>query len=181
MDGIRIVAGQYYDEETGNFYNYYRDYDPTTGRYLQSDPIGLIGGLNTYAYVNNNPINWYDPNGLERRGRNRTPGPHPDTSVCSYYSVACSKYGCGYYCYWAPLICRTADMNPMFKRDPTATTGNLNCVRRCLAREDKKVHDSKPPCEDGCLTDEEVDSYHETCFTECGVNPDVYPGVGIFN
>ena len=43
--------GQYYQAETGLNYNYFRDYDPQTPRFLESDPIALSGGINTYAWV----------------------------------------------------------------------------------------------------------------------------------
>lgn len=55
--------GQYFDKETNLHYNYYRDYDPSIGRYGQSDPIGLAGGLNTYGYGNQSPLMYIDPKG----------------------------------------------------------------------------------------------------------------------
>lgn len=66
--------GQVFDKETNNHYNYYRDYDPQTGRYIQSDPIGLEGGTNTYGYVGGNPLIAIDPFGLSEI-------PNPGSSV----------------------------------------------------------------------------------------------------
>jgi RHS repeat-associated protein len=57
--------GQYSDQETGTYYNYFRDYDPAIGRFPQSDRIGLRGGINTYAYVENDPLGKIDPDGLQ--------------------------------------------------------------------------------------------------------------------
>jgi len=72
--------GQYYDFESGFHYNYHRYYDHITGRYLSADPIGLIGGINQYAYTMNNPVNLMDYFGLmDRRYHDRPvldPGPN---------------------------------------------------------------------------------------------------------
>ena len=56
--------GQYLDAETGLSYNYFRDYDPQIGRYVESDPIGLEAGVNTYAYSLDDPLRRVDPMGL---------------------------------------------------------------------------------------------------------------------
>jgi len=73
-DGTKVnvrlrFAGQYYDSETGLHYNYFRYYDPSTGRYTTSDPIGLRGALNTFAYVGGNPLRYLDLLGLEITGQ----------------------------------------------------------------------------------------------------------------
>ena len=57
--------GQYFDKDTALHYNRYRYYDPSSGRYLRIDPIGLSGGNNRYAYAKLNPIVYIDPLGLK--------------------------------------------------------------------------------------------------------------------
>jgi len=103
--------GQYNDAESGLNYNFFRDYNPAIGRYVEADPIGLAGGVNPFVYVSNNSINWIDPYGLAKIygnwcGPNWTGGhveqytPHPP----GYYSApkdpldsACKTHDICYY------------------------------------------------------------------------------------
>ena len=71
---------KYFDQESGLYYFYYRYYNPSNGRFMNEDPIGLIGGLNIYNFVENDPVNLIDPFGLKRKKfplMPRTPGDPP--------------------------------------------------------------------------------------------------------
>ncbi|MEN8135373.1 MAG: RHS repeat-associated core domain-containing protein, partial [Thermodesulfobacteriota bacterium] len=150
--------GQYYDEETGLHYNWNRYYDPNTGRYITSDPIGLDGGLNLYLYAGANPVNHTDSKGLY------------GTNSCEYYDKRCNETGADYYCKTAPKYCD--DFFPK-KPDPDPSKdddyeGWVRCTRQCL--QDCDADKTKGMCT------EDVDNFwdkvnfdcHVKCYTECG-------------
>jgi RHS repeat-associated protein len=78
-----------YDSESGLHYNYFRDYEAGRGGYIESDPIGLDGGISTYGYVYSSPLRWVDVYGLK--------GPlitSVDT-VCARDPILCAEVGRG--------------------------------------------------------------------------------------
>ncbi|MGJ7902663.1 RHS repeat-associated core domain-containing protein [Lysobacter sp. 1R34A] len=83
LDGVEFVfdmryPGQRYDEASRLNYNYFRDYDPESGRYVRSDPIGLRGGISTYAYADGAPMDSVDFYGLQSKKLPGTPGSTPN-------------------------------------------------------------------------------------------------------
>lgn len=94
--------GQYYDGESGLHYNYFRDFDPQVGRYVESDPIGQLGGLNVYEYAEGNPLLLIDPLGLKTCGSGWSDAVVPDDpgfpfSDCCVKHDKCYDGDCGRY------------------------------------------------------------------------------------
>jgi RHS repeat-associated protein len=103
--------GQYADQEAGLHYNWHRSYDPATGRYLESDPIGLVDGFSTYVYARSSPLNYSDQSGLQSfppipatppRLRDfipdLPPGFRPDDALGSLLLLPCVERECRLRC-----------------------------------------------------------------------------------
>lgn len=77
------LPGQWADEESGLHYNDQRYYDPRLGRYISADPLGAAGGVNRFAYVENNPIGFTDPQGFTLFAFDGTGNDESDTDLIS--------------------------------------------------------------------------------------------------
>lgn len=84
--------GQYADLETNLAYNHWRDHDAAIGRYVESDPVGLSGGLNTYLYVRANPTRYIDPSGLKTCGSGKNEPFVPDNPLFYPFSDCCQNH-----------------------------------------------------------------------------------------
>ncbi|WP_310888845.1 RHS repeat-associated core domain-containing protein, partial [Pseudomonas syringae] len=175
--------GQIYDAQTQLSYNYHRDYNPDTGRYVQSDPIGLGGGLNTFGYVSANPLRWSDPRGLapwDWNGRG-------NTGVCSYYEQrVCETTGdLSDYYKRAEDICKGEDraVNSLLTVGIASAwirgTTNLsesdiyNKIRAELISNDKNFSSNSGP---NGVTGDMIDAYHNDVFRDVGIGPLFYGG-----
>ncbi len=142
-------SGQVYDAETGLYYNVHRHYSPGTGTYTTSDPIELAGGINTYSYVNGNPVNYTDPLGLSpgtdgapSRGiggvlsefwdwydKKSPPIDPPPKSECPDKDCKAIKQQCVNQCF------------PIF--DKGDGNGYLKCIAECLIENGCSSYNSK--------------------------------------
>ncbi|BBA40864.1 hypothetical protein BCCH1_33060 [Burkholderia contaminans] len=132
--------GQQFDDETGLHYNRYRYYDPSSGRFVSKDPIGLAGGLNRWQYAPNS-VNWIDPLGLARFGSGK--GTH--TAQVTVRSAEGSQRHCGVF--------QSGNMTPEekalgFPQNTLATHTEARAVSQVpLAPGDHMIIDGQyPPC-----------------------------------
>jgi RHS repeat-associated protein len=126
-----VFPGQYYDLETGLHYNYFRYYDPATGKYITSDPIGLLGGLNTYAYALDNPVGFDDPLGFA------VPAASAGGSIGGFSGLG--GFGSG-----SSSSLNKAPVNPNQLMEELGLGGDATTDDRTKAKQEKCKH--CPPC-----------------------------------
>lgn len=169
--------------EVGTFYNYYRDYNPSTGRYVESDPIGLRGGMNTYGYVYGSPVLFNDALGLKPWDFNGL----GDTGVCAYYDRMYSQTQCNYYKVGGQ-ICRgqREDVNQIINmglrfswatgRSTLSQAQTLTSIRNSLVNYDKISRSLNNISGCDCNKGDYIDIYHELAFKDAGISPSFYGG-----
>jgi RHS repeat-associated protein len=140
--------GQYADSYGVN-YNYFRDYEAGTGRYLESDPIGLEGGNNTYLYVNGSPVIYFDANGLQ--------------GVCQFLACASKPPH--------NLISFAAGQAAMLPK-PMLPNGNIepNFTQQDMICSDQASPLNWTPAKSCCVA-------HDECYTVYGCNRSSWAGI----
>jgi len=133
------LPGQYFDKEIGRSQNGFREYSSEQGRYMQSDPIGLGAGLNTYAYVDSNPLRITDALGLMGQGnyKGAVSGPMKTTSG---QAADVRVFGCMLGCMRSSIFGNSA---PQVSLEPTLGGGIEICEpkpepKSCPAPKPKK-------------------------------------------
>ena len=138
IDYNKRFPGQYRDDESGLHYNQFRDYEPTLGRYIQSDPIGQSGGLNTYVYTVNNPVLYSDALGLHP---SLLPEMMSGEIPSGGYRMTMGVFGCGIGC--ASFM--NTDTETQLSMEATLGGG----VTVCFSPKDSlRTDDSQPSCDD---------------------------------
>jgi RHS repeat-associated protein len=86
------LPGQYFDQETGLLQNWRRYFNPETGRYHTNDPLGLRNEVNSYAYAQDDPVNFIDPMGLQTCGSGSNEPFVPDNPLGFGFSPCCANH-----------------------------------------------------------------------------------------
>jgi RHS repeat-associated protein len=155
--------GQYLDAETGLHYNYFRDYEPGTGRYVESDPIGLRGGLATFGYALSSPLSWKDQSGgipadpfdahcgVENGCLPVPTWPNWGPPSCKYYDDKCGE------CPSDSHACNARKCCESFGNKPSS-----NCTRRCLI-----ISDAQCTAQSGDERNRCRFRNHVRCYVSC--------------